>query len=109
MIEAAGGRDVLGVGGHPSRTLEWRDVAAAGPEAVVFMPCGYGVARARREGELLLARPELADAAEIHAVEANAYFSRPGPRIVDGVELLAAILHPDAGVAPIDGRAVQLR
>ena len=60
------------------------------------MPCGYGLEAAAREAEALLARPELAGVTSLFAVDANAYFSRPGPRLVDGVEILAAALHPDA-------------
>jgi iron complex transport system substrate-binding protein len=60
------------------------------------MPCGYDVEAASREGALLLGRPELAAASRFFAVDASAYFSRPGPRLVDGVEILASLLHPDA-------------
>ncbi len=95
LIELAGGTDVLGLPGEPSETLPWETIAAAHPEIVVLMPCGYDAPRAREEG-LSYAR-ELAKlgAQRIVAVNASAYFSRPGPRLVDGVELLAHILHPD--------------
>jgi iron complex transport system substrate-binding protein len=109
MVAAAGGIALLGAAGEPSRPLEWDTIAGTAADVVVFMPCGYDLDRAVREGEPLAARPELRAAAEVWAVHGDAYFSRPGPRLVDGVEILAALLHPD--VAPLDlaGRAVRLR
>jgi iron complex transport system substrate-binding protein len=96
LIELAGGEDVLGVAAEPSRTASWVEVAAAEPEVVVVMPCGYDAPRAHEEalgygGELAALRARL-----LVAVNASAYFSRPGPRLIDGLELLARILHPDA-------------
>jgi iron complex transport system substrate-binding protein len=108
MIETAGGGAVLGERGAPSRRLAWGEIEATTPETVVFMPCGYGLAEAVAEGEKLLERPEL-DGAAVFAVDASAYFSRPGPRLVDGVELLGWILHPDDVPAPPPGRAEKLR
>lgn len=109
MIEAAGGDSLLSGTGERSHRLTWSEVAAAAPEVVLFMPCGYSLDQAVREGRELVARPELAGAHQVWALAGDAYFSRPGPRVADGVEILAAILHADAGVAgPTDG-AVQLR
>ncbi|HEX3910731.1 MAG TPA: cobalamin-binding protein [Solirubrobacteraceae bacterium] len=95
MIELAGGEDLLGPAGEHSQVLSWEEVAASEPEVVVAMPCGYGADRAREEA-MLHAR-ELAElgARKVVAVDASAYFSRPGPRLIDGLELLAAILHPE--------------
>jgi len=76
---------------------------------VVFMPCGYDLDRACVEAVGLCARPELGRAAEVYAVHGNAFFSRPGPRVVEGVELLAALLHPDRAPGDVAGRAVRLR
>ncbi len=95
MIEAAGGEPVLAGRGERSGRLTWDEIGAAAPEAVVFMPCGYGLDDARREGQALLDRPELDASKQIWAANANALFSRPGPRLVDGVEALAGALHPD--------------
>jgi iron complex transport system substrate-binding protein len=94
LIELAGGEDVLGLPGQPSRTVSWEDVAAAEPEVVVVMPCGYDARRSHAEG--LAHAHELSGlrAARIVAVDASAYFSRPGPRLIEGLELLAHILHP---------------
>jgi iron complex transport system substrate-binding protein len=94
MIEAAGGESVLGSHGTPSVRLSWEVIDAAEPEVVVFMPCGYNLDGAIKEGEALRKRPELAEVPRFFAADASAFFSRPGPRLVDGVELLAAALHP---------------
>ncbi len=111
MIELAGGEDVLGLAGEPSRVVAWEEVAAARPQVVVVMPCGYDAQRAREEA-LAFAR-ELArlGAQRIVAVNASAYFSRPGPRLIDGLELLGQILHPErfaVGPAPSQALAVEL-
>jgi iron complex transport system substrate-binding protein len=95
MIELAGGDSVLSSPGTPSVRVTWEQIAEADPQVVVFMPCGYGLEAAAREAEGLLARPELAGVTSLFAVDANACFSRPGPRLVDGVEILAAALHPE--------------
>jgi iron complex transport system substrate-binding protein len=92
MIELAGGEDVLGLPGEKSRRAEWDEVEAAGPEVVIVMPCGYYRAEAAAEAERHAA--QLARlGARVVPVDAAAYFSRPGPRLVDGVELLADLLH----------------
>ena len=99
MIALAGGEDVLGFAGERSRTADWGELEAAQPQVVVSMPCGYGTKRAT--SETLAARNHLARlGARVVAVDASSYFSRPGPRLVDGIELLAHILHPDRVVAP---------
>ena len=103
MIEAAGGEVVLGEAGTPSRRVSWRDVAAAQPEVVVFMPCGYGLDDAIAEGRALTGVDELRGAEHCYAVDASARFSRPGPRVVDGVEALGWALHPDAVSRPAAG------
>jgi iron complex transport system substrate-binding protein len=100
MIEKAGGFPVLASAGTPSVRVGWDQIARAQPEVVVFMPCGYDVARASAECETVLGRPELAEVDRIFAVDADAFFSRPGPRLVDGVEILASALHPGAVDTP---------
>ncbi len=94
LIELAGGEDVLGMTGEPSVTLEWDELAAARPDVAVVMPCGYDAPRARIEALEHAESLASIGAAKVVAVNASAYFSRPGPRLIDGVELLAAILHP---------------
>ena len=107
MIELAGGEDVLGLPGEKSRTAEWSEVEAAAPEVVVSMPCGYYAEQAaaetirwRRHLDLLGAR--------VIAVDAAAYFSRPGPRLVEGVELLGHLFHPELVAAPPTRRSIEL-
>ena len=110
MIEIAGAEALLACPGTPSVRMTWEHIGAAQPEVVVFMPCGYGLEAATDEARrTLLQRPELAGATAILAVDANAYFSRPGPRLVDGVEILAAALHPGRLAPPPAGTAVRLR
>ena len=94
MIEMAGGEPVLANRGTDSVRVTWTQIEEASPDVVVFMPCGYGLDEAAAEAEGLLNRTELRSADAIYAVDANAYFSRPGPRLVEGVEALAATLHP---------------
>lgn len=109
MVEAAGGLDVLGAPRQKSRTVGWSEIAGAAAEVVIFMPCGYDLEQAVAEGKTLLERAELAAADRIYAADATAYFSRPGPRVVDGVELLAWALHPDEFGEPPAGRIQRLR
>jgi iron complex transport system substrate-binding protein len=95
LIELAGGIDVLGFAGEDSEESTWAAVAAAAPEIVVVMPCGYDAPRSHQEGRAHAEALARVGARRIVAVDAAAYFSRPGPRLVDGLELMAHILHPD--------------
>ncbi|HEX8158915.1 MAG TPA: ABC transporter substrate-binding protein, partial [Solirubrobacteraceae bacterium] len=109
LIEMAGGEDVLGFTGEPSRQATWEEVAAAQPEVVVVMPCGYDAARALAEAEGFAGELRALGADQVFAVNASAYFSRPGPRLIDGIELMAHILHPDrVPAAPAEALAVAL-
>ena len=94
LIELAGGEDVLGLPGEPSQTVSWEELAAARPDVVVAMPCGYDAPRAHAEAVAYERELAALQAQRIVAVNASAYFSRPGPRLIDGLELLAHILHP---------------
>lgn len=99
MVDAAGGEDVLGCAGHPSFPVTSEEIAESRADVVVIMPCGYNVERAAAEScamkipEILKSSP--ASRERMFAVHANSYFSRPGPRLADGVTILAGILHPD--------------
>jgi iron complex transport system substrate-binding protein len=95
LIEFAGGEDVLGFSGEHSEQRTWAEVAAAQPDIVVVMPCGYDAQIAHREAEMHHDELAALGAGEVVAVDASAYFSRPGPRIIDGLELLAHIIHPE--------------
>jgi iron complex transport system substrate-binding protein len=107
MIELAGGEDVLGMPGEKSRTADWAEVEAAAPEVVIAMPCGLYAEQAA--AETMQQRERLgALGARVVAVDAAAYFSRPGPRLVDGIELLGHILHPDVFPAPPTRRSIEL-
>lgn len=91
MVSAAGGDDPLGQPGADSQRMTWDDVAASSPEMIIVAPCGYGLKDAIGVANRL---PRVIDA-EIYAVDANAYFARPGPRVAEGMELLAHLFHPD--------------
>jgi iron complex transport system substrate-binding protein len=95
LIEYAGGYDVLGLPGEHSETRTWDEVKAASPEVVVVMPCGFDAERALEEAEDHAEELEQLGARRVVCVDAAAYYSRPGPRLVDGLELMAHILHPD--------------
>jgi iron complex transport system substrate-binding protein len=94
LIEMAGGEDVLGLPGEHSEQRSWDEVIAAQPEVVVVMPCGYDALRALEEAHAYADELARIGAERVVAVDAAAYFSRPGPRIVEGLELMAHILHP---------------
>ena len=100
---------MLASSGERSRRLDWDEVEAADPHVAVFMPCGYTLEQAVEEGGRLLDVPALARAEHIFATDANALFSRPGPRLVDGLEALAWALHPRAFPAPRPGLITALR
>lgn len=95
LIEFAGGEDVLGFAGERSEERSWEEMAAAQPDIVVAMPCGYDAQIAHREAEMHRGQLAALGAGEVVAVDASALFSRPGPRIVDGLEVLAHIIHPE--------------
>lgn len=95
LIELAGGIDVLGFAGERSEQTTWEAVAALAPEIVVCMPCGYDAERSLQEARAFAGDLRSLGARRIVAVDAAAYFSRPGPRLVDGLELLAHVLHPE--------------
>jgi iron complex transport system substrate-binding protein len=100
LVEIAGGHDSLGRRHRPSTQIEWQEVVDTRPEILVLALCGYDVNRARQDYERLR---EFADfdslpaarSGEIYLVDASAYLARPGPRIVDSLEILAGILHPE--------------
>ena len=103
MIALAGGEDIFGRVGLPSFRVELKDIVAAAPDIIVIAPCGYDAEQARKEyGPMTFpsgwdAIPAVRDG-RVYAFEANAYASRPGPRLVTGVEALAKIFHPEIEV-----------
>jgi iron complex transport system substrate-binding protein len=112
IVRSAGGEDALGRAGEPARRATWDEIAAAAPDVIVLMPCGFDVARTLREWPALTLpegweRVPAARTGAIWAVNANAYFSRPGPRLVEGTRILAHILHPDRVAPPREADALQ--
>lgn len=105
LIELAGGEAVLGAPGVPSRTLSWAEIAAANPEVLVIACCGFDLPRTERDLPVLGQVPELAGLNclqndRIYLADGNWYFNRPGPRLVDSLELLAHALHPELHPVP---------
>lgn len=118
LVELAGGEEMIGRPGEPSRRLEWEEVLRARPQVLVLACCGYESGRTLQDLPLLTGRPGYEDlpavkAGRVYAVDGNAYFARPGPRIVDSLEILAEILHPELfegwfpnrGIVRVDGSA----
>lgn len=111
MIALAGGHDVLGRKGEPSAKVEWRQIIDAKPEVIVLMPCGFDTRRTIRESTPLRILEGWNDlpavkAGNVYALNGNAYFSRPGPRLINGLEILARIIHPETAteaMPPADG------
>jgi len=108
LIEYAGGEDVLGFTGEHSQSHQWETIAASGPDIVIVMPCGYSAEIAHREAEMHAEQLLAVGAKKVVAVDASSYFSRPGPRLIDGLELLATIIHPERVPAAADPNAVAL-
>ena len=111
MVRRAGGADVLAEPGSHSRAIEVGDVESADPEVLVFAPCGYGLDRAAREASAVLGGDDWqwARGRAAWAIDANALASRPGPRVVDGVETLASVMHPGVFGGPASDRATSVR
>ncbi len=118
LVEIAGGYDSLGRKHHPSAQIEWEQVLDARPDIIVLALCGYDIDRARRDYALLRRFPGFgsipaAERGQVYVVNASAYFARPGPRIVDSLEILAGILHQEefphfASRGPDDPRVVRI-
>jgi len=102
MVACAGGVDVLGTPGSPSRQITWEQVQEAKPDVLIIMPCGFSIARTKQELSRLTKRagwkklPAVKSGA-VFLVDASSYFNRPGPRLIDGIEMLAACFHPSVG------------
>jgi iron complex transport system substrate-binding protein len=112
MITLAGGANVLGEAGEPSREVAWEELAETDPDVLIVMPCGYGLdaakADADRHATHLIAVAERAiESGHAFVVDGSAYFNRSGPRLVDGIEILAALLHPERFDDDLDGCAAR--
>jgi iron complex transport system substrate-binding protein len=107
LVTIAGGDERLGVPRHPAHPVEWQQLIDAAPEVVVVMACGFSLDRSLREVEAAAGRFD-ALRADTWVVDGNAFFSRPGPRLVDSVEIMAGILHPGAVAPPPPATARRL-
>jgi iron complex transport system substrate-binding protein len=101
LVELAGGTTPFGRAGRHSPWLDFAELVARDPDVIVILPCGYDIARASQDLPLLAARPEWATlravrAGRVFVADGNQYFNRPGPRLIESLEILAEILHPDA-------------
>ena len=99
LIEIAGGKALLSVEGQHSPYIDWQNLIDADPDAIVIMPCGFGLERTAQESQVLTQHPQWQNLKAVKSdrvfiVDGNAYFNRPGPRLVDSAEILAEILHP---------------
>jgi iron complex transport system substrate-binding protein len=105
LVRLAGGEEALGAAGERSRTLDWRQIAAAAPEVLVIACCGFDVERTCTELPILRNYPGWAElpcvrSGRVYVVDGSAYFNRPGPRLVDSLEILAHLLHPNVHPLP---------
>lgn len=112
MVRTAGGEDALAAPGEPSERITWERFARSEPEVVILMPCGFDAGRALSEAAALAdtegwGETPAVRGGRVWAVDANSYFSRPAPRLVDGVETLARILHPETFPDVPDERAAR--
>lgn len=113
QVGLAGGHDVLGEPLVPSIDVRWEALVTADPEYLFLLPCGFDADRALAEARVLTDRPDWGRLRAVRdgrawVLDGNAYFSRPGPRVVDGIELLASLLHPDRVKRPAGTRAIRL-
>ena len=100
LIEIAGGKPLLSVGGQHSPYIDWNSLVDADPDIIVIMPCGFDLQRTERESQVLTKHPQWQSLSavkqnRVFIVDGNAYFNRPGPRLVDSAEILAEIFHPE--------------
>ncbi|HVY56206.1 MAG TPA: cobalamin-binding protein, partial [Thermodesulfobacteriota bacterium] len=101
MVEIAGGRMGLGKAGEPSFKVSWKEIAEFAPQMLFIMPCGYDIEKTMDEIDIVMKNDEWfslpsTSKGHIYVFDANSYFSRPGPRVVDGLEILAKTIHPEA-------------
>ena len=113
MVGLAGGRELLGNSGAPARRVQWEEIVAAAPEILVLMPCGFGVDRVLDEVDLLTRLPgweglPAVQRGRVIAVNSHAYYSRSGPRLVDGLEMLAHLVHPELFPGPMAQEAAKI-
>jgi len=100
LVELAGGVNLFGIAGEHSPWFSWEELLQADPDVIVILPCGFNLTRARSEMSVMLDHPSwpklrAVQQGQVYLTDGNQYFNRPGPRLVDSVEILAEIFHPD--------------
>ncbi|MBW4561393.1 MAG: cobalamin-binding protein [Mojavia pulchra JT2-VF2] len=100
LVNLAGGQTLFSTAGEPSASLPWETLVASDPDIMILMPCGWDLHRTRQEAQLLTQRSEwtklnAAKSGKVYITDGNSYFNRPGPRLVDSLEILAEMLHPE--------------
>jgi iron complex transport system substrate-binding protein len=100
LVELAGGKDLFGKPGEHSGWIEWNALESLDPERIILMPCGFDLQRTQRESLLLQKKSEWRElravkTGQVFATDGNAFFNRPGPRLVESFEILVEILHPE--------------
>ncbi|MBS1524586.1 MAG: cobalamin-binding protein [Bacteroidetes bacterium] len=108
LVGIAGGMPVLAKSGKHSPYVQWKDILSADPDVIIAMPCGFAIERTMKEIDTLLQRPGFADLKAVknnrlYIADGNRYFNRPGPRIVDSIEILAEIIHPKQFIFGYEG------
>jgi iron complex transport system substrate-binding protein len=99
LVEMAGGVNLFGITGKHAPWMSWEQLCEADPDVIVLLPCGFDIARTRRDLPLLANRPDwphlrAVRAGRVFLADGNQYFNRPGPRLVESLEILAELLHP---------------
>ncbi|NJM71384.1 MAG: cobalamin-binding protein [Scytonema sp. RU_4_4] len=100
LVTFAGGQPLLSMTGQSSTSVTWETLISSNPDIIIFMPCGFDLNRTRQEAQVLSQRPEwhklhAVQTSRVYITDGNSYFNRPGPRLVDSLEILAEILHPE--------------
>jgi iron complex transport system substrate-binding protein len=100
LIELAGGKNLFGTVGEHSPYIQWQELVKADPDCLIIMPCGFDLERTQQESQSLTQQPnwsnlQAVQKGKVFITDGNAYFNRPGPRLVDSLEILAEILHPE--------------
>lgn len=100
LTNLAGGQSLFCVTGQPSPHLQWENLLVSNPDVIIFMPCGFDLNRTRQEAQLITQHPDwqqlhATKSGRVYITDGNAYFNRPGPRLVDSLEIMAEILHPE--------------
>lgn len=113
LIEMAGGKAVLGSSGQHSPYITWDELVNANPDVIIIMPCGFDLERTHQEAQILKNHPEWKNLQavqqdQVYLTDGNAYFNRPGPRLVDSLEILAEILHPELFTFGYQGKAWEI-